>query len=236
MINSHSLAASRDALSQLLVTIGADSRLLDARDCLTFGRDESCDWHVDDDHVSRRHAFLFWNGRWMLKDLASTNGTFVDGRAVGVWEIGGAGSSVSVRLGDPDVGAKIEFVSRGWRPSVQGEARATARMTATEHSPAIVGRDSLIVDIALDPLVSRKHCEVSLAGNGLVVTDLNSRNGTYVNGSRVENSLLAPGDVVTVGTTDLDVTSERELVVRPRPTSGGAKGRNYSRVRMRARC
>ncbi len=236
MIKNQIITTSGVALSELSVTIGSDSRLLDARHCVTFGRDESCDWQVPGDLVSRRHAFLFWNGSWILKDLASTNGMFVDGLAVGNCEIGRLGRSRSVRLADPDLGPKIEFVLKGFQPRLERAPRSRATMTATEQSPAIVGRDSSIMEIALDPLVSRRHCEVSLAGNGLIVRDLNSRNGTYVNGSQVANSWLAPGDVVTVGDTNLDVTGERELVVRSKSDSTGLRARNYSQAKVGVRC
>lgn len=54
-----------------------------------------------------------------------------------------------------------------------------------------------IVDAAL---VSRVHCRVSaLEGGELEIKDLESTNGTYVNGERVETARLTPGDRVQVG-------------------------------------
>lgn len=48
--------------------------------------------------------------------------------------------------------------------------------------------------------VSRRHCEVTQEGDSLTVRDLGSRNGTFVNGQKVEGSVpLAAGDVLTVG-------------------------------------
>lgn len=58
-----------------------------------------------------------------------------------------------------------------------------------------------IVDAAL---VSRVHCRVSaLAGGELEITDLESTNGTYVNGERIETARLAPGDRLQVGRIEL---------------------------------
>jgi predicted component of type VI protein secretion system len=47
--------------------------------------------------------------------------------------------------------------------------------------------------------VSRKHCRLVKDGDLLKVEDLGSANGTYLNGLRVQESLLAPGDTVQVG-------------------------------------
>ncbi|MDX2198482.1 MAG: FHA domain-containing protein [Phycisphaerae bacterium] len=47
--------------------------------------------------------------------------------------------------------------------------------------------------------VSREHCEVLSNGSGLRVRDLESANGTYVNGKRVTESPLKAGDKLSVG-------------------------------------
>ena len=58
-----------------------------------------------------------------------------------------------------------------------------------------------IVDAAL---VSRVHCRVTaLAGGELEINDLESTNGTYVNGQRIETARLAPGDKLQVGRVEL---------------------------------
>ncbi len=47
--------------------------------------------------------------------------------------------------------------------------------------------------------VSRKHAEVALGPKGYSVVDLKSENGTYVNGKRVTERLLAEGDTIQIG-------------------------------------
>ena len=50
---------------------------------VTLGRSSACELVFADDTVSRRHAELrVQDGRWMLRDLGSSNGTFVNGRRV----------------------------------------------------------------------------------------------------------------------------------------------------------
>jgi pSer/pThr/pTyr-binding forkhead associated (FHA) protein len=56
------------------------------------------------------------------------------------------------------------------------------------------------------PLVSRVHCRFTATASGdLEVEDLKSTNGTFVNGSRVKRSTLAPGDRVRVGRVEMTV-------------------------------
>jgi pSer/pThr/pTyr-binding forkhead associated (FHA) protein len=54
-----------------------------------------------------------------------------------------------------------------------------------------------------DEYVSRVHCEVSLRGDQVVLHDLNSHNGTYVNGERLTEKVLVSGDKVQLGETQL---------------------------------
>ena len=47
--------------------------------------------------------------------------------------------------------------------------------------------------------VSRKHCRLIRDGDALKLEDLGSSNGTYLNGQRVQESQLNPGDTLQVG-------------------------------------
>ncbi len=60
-------------------------------------------------------------------------------------------------------------------------------------------------DIRLpDQGVSRHHCTIDNTGDGLQVTDLQSANGTYINGELMEAGALRPGDQLAVGPTILE--------------------------------
>src|SRR5262245_52778586 len=50
-----------------------------------------------------------------------------------------------------------------------------------------------------DSLLSRRHSEFALGPSGVVVRDLGSRNGTFVNGVKTVESPVTPGDVVQIG-------------------------------------
>ena len=48
-------------------------------------------------------------------------------------------------------------------------------------------------------MVSRLHCELSCEGSSLRIKDLGSSNGTFVNGSKVKEKELKPGDTLGIG-------------------------------------
>ncbi|MCA9246483.1 MAG: FHA domain-containing protein [Planctomycetales bacterium] len=81
---------------------------------------------------------------------------------------------------------------------VEGESKGRA---IEIHPPTVIGR-SKQADITVgQALVSRKHCEITVHDDGLlVVEDLGSLNGTYHGGQRIEEPVyLEPGDRLTVG-------------------------------------
>jgi pSer/pThr/pTyr-binding forkhead associated (FHA) protein len=55
-------------------------------------------------------------------------------------------------------------------------------------------------DIRLDlPQVSRRHCCLAMADDRLLIRDLGSRHGVRVNGRRVDEARLLPGDEIAIG-------------------------------------
>ena len=72
-----------------------------------------------------------------------------------------------------------------------------------------IGRQAgdLVVE---DPEVSRRHAVLRRSGGSVVVEDLDSTNGTFVNGERIKSPItVGPGDTVRVGRTTLEIESDR---------------------------
>src|SRR5262245_9637583 len=63
----------------------------------------------------------------------------------------------------------------------------------------VVGRDPMCDLSHDDALLSRRHAEFSAEGDEVLVRDLGSRNGLFVNGTRAAERSLKPGDVVQIG-------------------------------------
>jgi pSer/pThr/pTyr-binding forkhead associated (FHA) protein len=69
----------------------------------------------------------------------------------------------------------------------------------------IVGRDGPEISVGFESTASRRHAAFTSSGDGILVRDLGSTNGTIVNGIRVQEMALRPGDTVRIGITTLRV-------------------------------
>jgi len=59
-----------------------------------------------------------------------------------------------------------------------------------------------------EPSVSSHHCEVLLRGSDIVVLDLNSTNGTFINGEKVTESVLKPGQILRLGQIEMRLEAD----------------------------
>jgi hypothetical protein len=65
----------------------------------------------------------------------------------------------------------------------------------------VLGRSSACDLVVDDANASRKHAELRRRGDAVTIVDLDSTNGTAVNGKRIREQALMPGDTITIGTT-----------------------------------
>jgi Nif-specific regulatory protein len=79
---------------------------------------------------------------------------------------------------------------------IAGPARG--RSVPLQHGLSI-GRDELNALAIPDPALSRRHCVIEVDGDGLLLRDLDSKNGVFVNGCPVTQRPLADGDVIRIG-------------------------------------
>ena len=59
-----------------------------------------------------------------------------------------------------------------------------------------------------EPSVSSHHCEVLLRGSEVVVRDLNSTNGTFINGEKVTESPIKPGQILRLGQIEMRLETD----------------------------
>lgn len=59
-----------------------------------------------------------------------------------------------------------------------------------------------------EPSVSSHHCEVLLRGSEVVVRDLNSTNGTFINGEKITESPIKPGQILRMGQIEMRLETE----------------------------
>ncbi len=77
------------------------------------------------------------------------------------------------------------------------------------HKSIVLGRGSLSNHIIDDALMSGAHCKIVLSPTKLEIIDLESKNGTYLNGLRIEQSEIFLGDEIRVGQTKITIFSEK---------------------------
>lgn len=78
-----------------------------------------------------------------------------------------------------------------------------------EQDTLVIGRQPGLDLTLSSPYVSERHAELTVFADRLYVTDLDSRNGTWVNGKRVRRAQLGIGDVLMLG--DVAVRLDRDL-------------------------
>ena len=90
----------------------------------------------------------------------------------------------------PDAGDGLKLVARGAAPAAPDGAIA---------GTFLVGRSPDCDLVLADPSVSRRHARLLPRGDELLVEDLGSAGGTFVNGERVERAAAAAGDLLRFG-------------------------------------
>lgn len=96
------------------------------------------------------------------------------------------------------------------------ESSTNRRTIVLETLPVTIGQSPEATVRLEDHWVSRQHCEISTSNDTLVVRDLGSMLGTFVNGLNVTTANLMPGDKLTVGITSFLVDYERGNGTRSR--------------------
>ena len=89
--------------------------------------------------------------------------------------------------------------------AVEIAVRGTALVYAlAENATVTVGRVAQCEIHVDDQAVSRRHCTLTVQGSNLVITDLSSANGTFLNEMEVRAATARPGDLIRVGSTVLE--------------------------------
>jgi pSer/pThr/pTyr-binding forkhead associated (FHA) protein len=183
------------------------------RTSYNIGRQEDNDIVIATEVVSRQHALLDLNGLdWVITDLQSKNGTYINGSKVDKFTLS---DGISLQMGrNPKTAITITFQLA---PKSVISASPSAMDTAIEprepttglvkmrslpssnKNHQIIGRDPE-ADINLpSPSVSRRHAALQASQPEWQLVDLNSKNGTFLNGKRITNpQKLRTGDIIQI--------------------------------------
>ncbi len=157
------------------------------------GADRDCDVVVPDPPVSARHLRLFQTDDGIyIEDLASTNGTYVDGKRIE----GRTRVSVSSRV---TLGRRVPLP---WPPELlQAEEKPTNRIVTIGAAPD----NDIVIDL---PVISGHHARLVVENNAVYIEDLNSTNGTALGSpaNRIRRARLEPKDIVYLGSYPVPAT------------------------------
>ncbi|HEY9871654.1 MAG TPA: FHA domain-containing protein, partial [Candidatus Obscuribacterales bacterium] len=154
---------------------------------------------VSDPGVSRRHAAVKMTPEGaFIRDLGSTNGTYVNGVKVEGEVKLKPGDRITLGKDGPEIRWKHEPPPpkpEEFKLEIRGQKQPLKK------SEVVLGRDPGKADVVMgDAGVSRQHAVVRTGSDGVYIKDLGSTNGTYVNGVKIEGEYkLKPGDRITLG-------------------------------------
>lgn len=160
--------------------------------------------------ISRYHATLRWDGTsYEIIDgqtrhgqhHPSSNGLYFNGQRIKQHRLA-SGDTIRVP------GQNEHFVILTY---LDGASRKDTIEPVQLNQEIYIGRSQYNQLALPDPLVSASHAVISPTPNGHLLRDLNSSNGTYVNGQRIQQLILQANVVIQLGSTQLQYTG-RELI------------------------
>ncbi len=193
-----------------------------AEGAITIGRQEGNTIALDDRQLSRNHARVA-NGPDgpTIIDLDSANGTYVNDQRIGTPQPLHPGDRL--RLGETlllvegdqaagaDPGATVLVPLPQARTAPIPAIRAnlprlirqdTLQVYALDQPEITIGRQADNAIVLTDTQVSRQHTRLTVAGTDVTIADLNSANGTRVNGTPIAGPTpLHDGDTIQIGMT-----------------------------------
>ncbi|MDR3406424.1 MAG: FHA domain-containing protein [Chthoniobacter sp.] len=193
--------------AHLAVTSGLPGRVFALREgSFVAGRAADADFELSHVEISRQHCRFTWDGKTcMLEDLGSVRGTRVNGHRIEAPTTLNPGDQVGV-------GPAIIVFGLGEAPAAAPKEKAgpiaTSQMLVfgkpadriEVDRPVTFGRDPGTDVMLNDPGVSRRHASAAPGERGgIVVTDLNSTAGSFVNGHRFDTHELTIGDRLQIG-------------------------------------
>jgi ABC transport system ATP-binding/permease protein len=169
-------------------------------DNTTIGRDAGNTIIIPLATVSRQHAQIICQaGRYVLIDLGSSNGTYVQGTRIPANTPQPLVNGMVIRIGDK-LGNSVSLTYLDVEGPIAVAGTLKLGMAQLSNLPQFtIGRDPQS-NLPLDaPTISWHHAVVVRSASGHTIHDLGSTNGTYVNGTRIHTAALKPNDQVQIG-------------------------------------
>ncbi len=183
----------------------------------SIGKSRSNDVVLKNDTVSRYHAVIAKKrNEWVITDTFSKTGVFVNGEEIDSQAVIEDADVITVG----DVSLKFlcaEALSQASKTQIRTEARQSAQQNnnvayavlvdVKTHRPVYIRKKDVLIgrsnnaDIQINiDTVSQEHARIHLTSRGWALTDLNSHNGTKLNGRFINQpQLIFDEDMITFG-------------------------------------
>lgn len=193
-------------MDQLNVLVDGRQVRLSAPGPHVIGRHSDAAVVVEHESVSRHHLGLrALDGKWWIEDLGSSNGTFLDGSPVTELSLE---APLQVMLGGSTDGITVDLVPVTADPADLGPSGLgrPLRVHGLGGDRVTIGRADDNTVVLNDLQVSRHHAELLRRDDrSWLLSDLDSYNGTFVEGERVEGTRLISDEVISIGSRFLRV-------------------------------
>ncbi|MCA8998535.1 MAG: FHA domain-containing protein, partial [Planctomycetaceae bacterium] len=171
---------------------------------LMIGREEGNDIVLPYPMVSARHARIVpANGSYLLEDLGSSNGTFLNSPSNRIQKSPLNPTDV-VYFGSMRVPAS-RLIGKTVKAGAQSQQEVGFR-----GEEMVLGRDPSCDQVLAYPMISGRHARIFRRDGSLLVEDLGSANGTFVNGHRIRGATpIEPGDTIGLGSFTFRLTANQ---------------------------
>ncbi len=190
---------------------GGSQRYQVNRPDILVGRAPDNDVVISHPAVSGRHLrFDLTPGQFSVADLNSTNGTMLNGRQIQPGSPQTFGPGDVIRIGDL-TGNSVSLLMEG-ETGQAVRALALGSLDLTGQTSMVIGRDPSCYLPLNHPTVSFRHAMVFKQNGGLLIRDLGSTNGTFVNGQRISQVPLNSGDEIQIGPFKLSYDAQQQVL------------------------
>ncbi len=193
------------------------------QEVIRIGRSPENDVCLSNIEVSRYHAqLLIENNSCFVVDLDSSGGTYLNNTPLTPQQRTQVTANDEIQIGQQIFRFQFEETSSlnpktafyGGEKLPSELMMATAPINLKNCTEFNIGRDPENDQVIPHPSVSRFHAKIEKKDESFYISDLNSTNGTYVNGGTVQKQqLLRAGDVISIGPWRSQLKIDETLIV-----------------------
>jgi len=191
--NNDKVSFGVNEITFLVTTNSNQTKILTSKDYYTIGRDNNNDIVINYNLISSKHLKIYkQNNEWYIQDLNSSNGTFLNNLQNRILTAKLLPNQI-LYLANFKISTNklLEFINK------KAQKKITENLELTKEKLTI-GRNPNSDLFIKNPNVSFNHAIIYKNGNDYEIEDLNSTNGTYLNGEKIQKATIRNGDEISI--------------------------------------